>query len=336
MKTQSILLKQRPEKTPQNSDFEFKEEEVSTPKSNEVLLKSIYISVDPYLRGRMRDVESYIEPFQLNEPITSAIIAKVEKSEHENFKEGDYVLGHLAWKEYQVAKGENLRKVDPKQANLSAYLGILGMTGLTAYFGLTEIGAPKEGETVLVSGAAGAVGSTVGQIAKIYGCKTIGIAGSDEKIDLIKGKFNYDEGINYKTTDNMKEAISKAATNGIDVYYDNVGGEILDATLQNINRNGRVINCGAISQYNKDETATGPRVEGILIKKSVKMQGFTLQNDFGEKFNEGTKKLAQWLQEGKLNYEETIREGFEKVPQAFIDLFSGENKGKMVVKVAEE
>lgn len=336
MKTKSILLKERPKKTPESSNFEFKEEKVSSLSTNEVLLKSVYISVDPYLRGRMRDEESYIEPFQINEPITSAIIAKVQKSEDENFKEGDYVLGHLAWKEYQVAKGENLRKVDPNQAKLSAYLGILGMTGLTAYFGLTEIGEPKEGETVLVSGAAGSVGSAVGQIAKIYGCKTVGIAGSDEKIELIKNKFNFDEGINYKTTENMKEAISKVAPDGIDVYYDNVGGEILDATLQNINRNGRIINCGAISQYNKEKMPTGPRVEGILIKKSVKMQGFTIQNDFGDRLQEGSKKLAQWLQEGKLNYEETIQEGFENVPQAFIDLFSGKNKGKMVVKVAEE
>ena len=336
MKTQTILLKERPKKTPKNSNFEFKEEEVGAPKANEVLLKSIYISVDPYLRGRMRDEESYIEPFQINKPISSAIIAKVEKSENDNFKEGDYVLGHLAWKEYQVVKGDNLRKVDPDQASLSAYLGILGMTGLTAYFGLTEIGEPKEGETVLVSGAAGSVGSAVGQIAKIYGCKTIGIAGSDEKIKLIQDKFNFDEGINYKTTDNMKEAIAKAAPDGIDVYYDNVGGEILDATLQNINRNGRVINCGAISQYNKEKMPEGPRVEGILIKKSVKMQGFTIQNDFGDRFQEGTKQLAKWLKEDKLKYEETIREGFENIPQAFIDLFSGDNKGKMVVRVAKE
>ncbi len=336
MKTQTILLKERPKATPEISNFEFKEEEVASLSKGEVLLKSIYISVDPYLRGRMRDEESYIDPFQINEPISSAIIAKVEKSENKDFNEGDYVLGHLAWKEYQIAKGDNLKKVDPNQAKLSAYLGILGMTGLTAYFGLTEIGEPKEGETVLVSGAAGSVGSAVGQIAKIYGCKTIGIAGSDEKIELIKDKFNFDEGINYKTTENMEKAISSAAPNGVDVYFDNVGGEILDATLQNINRNGRVINCGAISQYNKKEMPKGPRVEGVLIKKSVKMQGFTVQNDFGDRFQEGSKKLAQWLQEGKLNYEETIQEGFKNVPQAFIDLFSGKNQGKMVVKVSDE
>lgn len=336
MKTQTILLKERPKATPEISNFEFKEEEVASLSKGEVLLKSIYISVDPYLRGRMRDEESYVEPFQVNEPITSAIIAKVEKSNNENFKEGEYVLGNLAWKEYQIAKTENLRKVDPEQASLSAYLGILGMTGLTAYFGLTEIGEPKEGETVLVSGAAGSVGSAVGQIAKIYGCKTIGIAGSDEKIEIIKDEFNFDEGINYKTTNNMQEAIANAAPNGIDVYYDNVGGDILDAAMRNINRNGRVINCGAISQYNKEETPKGPRVEGILIKKSVKMQGFTINNDFGDRLQEGTKKMAQWMQEGKLDHKETIREGFKNVPQAFIDLFSGENKGKMFVKVAEE
>jgi len=336
MKTQVINLKQRPTETPKVSDFQFKEEEVSEPKENEVLLKSVYISVDPYLRGRMRDEESYIPPFEVGKPIASAIIAKVEKSNHKDFKEGDYVHGLLDWKEYQTAKGKNLKKVDPDKAKLSAYLGILGMTGLTAYFGLTDIGQPQKGETVMVSGAAGSVGSAVGQIAKILGCKVVGTAGTDEKIELIKNKFGFDEGINYKTTENMKEAIGKAAPDGIDVYFDNVGGETLDAVLRKINRNGRVVNCGAISQYNKEETPTGPRVEPVLIKKSVKMQGFTVRNDYKDRFDEGIQQLSTWLQEEKLTYEETVKEGFKNVPQAFIDLFSGENKGKMVVKVAEE
>lgn len=330
---QIILLKNRPQNTPETSDFEFKEQEKPKPKSGEVLLKTKYVSVDPYLRGRMRDEKSYVPPFELNKPLESGIIAEVETSENENFKQGDFVLGNLKWKEYQVSTGENLQKVDPDAAPLSAYLGILGMTGLTAYFGLTNIGQPQKGETVLVSGAAGAVGSTVGQIAKIKGCKVIGIAGSDEKIKLIKDKFGFDEGINYKTTENMQEAIQKAAENGVDVYYDNVGGEILDAALQNMNRNGRIVNCGAIASYNKNEIPQGPRMEHLLIKNSLKMQGFTINNDYSDRLPEGIKQLSQWLQEDKITYEETVVKGFENIPQAFIDLFSGKNKGKMVVQV---
>ena len=260
------------------------------------------------------------------------LVAEVSESKNDDFNKGDFVSGMLQWKKFQTSDGEGLQKIDPDVAPLSAYLGVLGMTGLTAYFGLTEIGKPQQGETILVSGAAGAVGSTVGQIAKIKDCTAIGIAGSDEKIDLIKNKFGFDAGINYKTTENMQEAISKAAPDGIDVYYDNVGGEILDAAMQNMNRNGRIINCGAIASYNKSETPTGPRVEGQLIKKSLSMQGFTIGNDFGDRMKEGSEQLGKWLQDGKLKHEETIVEGFDSIPQAFIDLFSGKNKGKMVVK----
>lgn len=330
---QVILLKNRPQKTPKTTDFEFKEEEKPTPKNGEVLLKTKYVSVDPYLRGRMRDEKSYIPPFELNKPLESGIIAEVEASENKNFKQGDFVLGNLKWKEYQISTGENLQKVDADAAPLSAYLGILGMTGLTAYFGLTDIGQPQKGETVLVSGAAGAVGSTVGQIAKIKECKVIGIAGSDEKIKLIKEKFGFDEGINYKTTENMTQAIQKAAQNGVDVYYDNVGGEILDAALRNMNRKGRIVNCGAISSYNEKETPQGPRLEHLLIKNSLKMQGFTVNNDYSDRLPEGIKQLSQWLQEDKITYEETVVKGFENIPQAFIDLFSGKNNGKMLVEV---
>lgn len=333
MMSQAILLKNRPKETPETKDFEFKEQQKPVPNDGEVLLKTKYVSVDPYLRGRMRDEKSYIPPFELNKPLESAIIAEVENSENENFKKGDVVLGNLKWKEFQVSNGKNVQKVDSEAAPLSAYLGILGMTGLTAYFGLTDIGRPQKRETVLVSGAAGAVGSTVGQIAKIKGCKVIGIAGSDKKIKLIKETFGFDEGINYKTTKNMQTAIQEAANKGVDVYYDNVGGEILDAALQNMNRNGRIVNCGAIASYNKSEIPQGARVEHLLIKNSLKMQGFTVNNDYSDRFSEGIKQLSQWLQEGKITYEETVVNGFENIPQAFIDLFRGKNKGKMVVKV---
>jgi NADPH-dependent curcumin reductase CurA len=328
----TIYLKNRPSGEPSLNDFEFKEESKPSPSDGEILLKSKYISVDPYLRGRMRSGESYIEPFKVNEPIESVIIAEVISSNSPNFKEGDFVTGMLKWKQFQVSKGIGLNKVDPNIAPLTAFLGILGLTGITAYLGLEKIGKLKEGETLLVSGAAGAVGSIVGQIGKIKGCKVVGIAGTDEKIALLKNEFGFDEGINYKTTSNMKEAINKSCPNGVDVYFDNVGGEILDAALENINKFGRLIICGAIALYNATETPQGPRHEGTLIKKSVLMQGFTVR-DYIKEFGPATKQLATWLQEDKIKYTETIVDGFDKTPQAFLDLFKGKNTGKMIVKV---
>lgn len=327
-----IILKSRPKGKPTLDTFEFKDIDKPEPKNGEVLLKTLYVSVDPYLRGRMRDEESYIPSFKVGEPISSGIIAEVTESKNDNFKKGDFVSGMLSWKKWQTHSGKGLQKVDKDKAKLSAYLGILGMTGMTAYLGLENIGNPKEGETLLVSGASGAVGSTVGQIGKIKGCRVVGIAGTDEKIGIIQNKFGFDAGINYKTTDDMTAAIKDSCPDGVDVYYDNVGGKILDAAMKNIARNGRVVNCGAIASYNDQKVPTGPRYESILIKKSVKMQGFTI-GDFEDQFQEAQEQLAQWLQEGKMDYEETIVEGFDNIPQAFLDLFEGKNKGKMVVKV---
>lgn len=327
-----ITLANRPEGRPEISDFNFETEEKPIPDDGEVLLETKYVSVDPYMRGRMSDAESYVAPFELGEPIEGGIVAKVVESEKEDLIEGDYVSGRLDWKEYQVSDGEELRKVDPEAAPLSAYLGILGMTGLTAYIGLTEIGKSEEGETLVVSGAAGAVGSVVGQIGKIKGCRVIGIAGSDEKVELLKSKFGFDDGINYKTTDDMGAAIAEVCPDGVDIYFDNVAGEISDGVHQHINRFGRIINCGAIAHYNATSVPTGPRVEPMLIKKSALMQGFIVGN-YEEKFREAVKQLAQWLGEGKLEYSETIVEGFDNIPQTFLDLFDGKNKGKMLVKV---
>jgi len=328
----AILLKSRPEGTPTESNFEIKEIETPEINDGEILLESLYVSVDPYLRGRMRDEKSYIEPFKIDHAVESSIIAKVTDSKNKDFEKGTFVHGMLPWKLKQKHTGKGLQKVDKNKAPLSAYLGILGLTGITAYVGLTKIGNLKEGETLLVSGASGAVGSTVGQIGKIMGCKVVGIAGSDEKVETMKSKFGFDKGINYKTTDDMNAAVKKACPDGVDVYFDNVGGKILDAALANINRYGRVINCGAISLYNKTEKPTGPRHETTLVKKSVKMQGFIVR-DFQEDFEAATKQLGQWLQEDKLTYSETIVEGFDNIPKAFIGLFEGKNEGKMVVKI---
>ncbi|MEP5254241.1 MAG: NADP-dependent oxidoreductase [Winogradskyella arenosi] len=331
--TKTIILKNRPEGKPSTSNFEFVEQDSElTIKDGEILLEAAYVSVDPYLRGRMSDAKSYVPPFKLDEPVHSGVIAKVVASKKDDFSEGDYVSGLLNWQTQQVSNGEGLTKVDPSKAPLSAYLGILGMTGLTAYCGLTEIGKPKEGETLVVSGAAGAVGSVVGQIGKILGLRVIGIAGTDEKVELLKSKFGFDEGINYNTTENMQEAIAKAAPNGVDVYFDNVGGPISDAVLVNINHFARIIICGAISVYNSTEVPKSLSVQPFLVKNSALMQGFIVSN-YAAKFPEAVKALSGWLSEDKLTYSETIVEGFENIPQAFIDLFDGKNKGKMVVKI---
>jgi len=329
----TILLKSRPAGTPTLANFEFSDEDVSKPGNGQVLLELEYVSVDPYLRGRMNDRESYIPPFELNKPITSGCIARVVESGNEGFKRGDHVSGMLAWKKHQVADGKGLAKVDPEQAPLSAYLGILGLTGLTAYMGLMKIGKPEKGETLLVSGAAGAVGSVVGQLGKIHGLQVVGIAGSNEKISMLSEKFGFDSGINYKSTENMKKAIARACPDGVDIYFDNVGGEISDAVLFSINKFARMIICGAISQYNKESLPTGLSVQPFLVQKSALMQGFIVSN-YASEFPAAIRQLADWLRDGKLVYEETIVEGFENIPQAFLDLFEGKNTGKMVVKVS--
>lgn len=328
----TIILDKRPVGRPQLSDFKFIDEEKPQPGNGEILLKTTYVSVDPYLRGRMIDAKSYAIPFQLQQPISSGIVAEVVESNLAGFSKGDFVSGLLEWKEFQKSNGNGLLKVDPTKVPLSVYLGILGMTGLTAYLGLSEIGKPKKGETLVVSGAAGAVGSVVGQIGKILGCRVVGIAGTDEKVEMLKVKYGFDEGINYNTTKNMKEAIAAACPDGVDVYFDNVGGEISDGVLANINKFARIVVCGSISVYNETSVPMGPRVEMALVKNSALMQGFIVGN-FAPKFPEAIAQLSSWLMEGKLTYTETIVEGFNQIPEAFIGLFEGKNNGKMIVKI---
>lgn len=329
---QTIILKRRPNGIPSLADFDFQPGDIPEVGTNEILLKTRYVSVDPYLRGRMRDEKSYIEPFILGEPVESGIIAEVIESKNPNFSKGEFVSGMLKWKEFQTVPGAGLNKVDPEKAPLTVYLGVLGLTGVTAFLGLEKIGKLKAGETLLVSAAAGAVGSVAGQIGKIKGCKVIGIAGTDEKIQKIKTTFHFDDGINYQTSENIRKEIREKCPGGVDVYFDNVGGEILDAALSNMNKFGRIINCGAISLYNETEIPRGPRPEGLLIKNSILMQGFTVR-DYVKDFGPAINQLSTWLKEGKLKYSETIVSGFENIPKAFIDLFDGKNKGKMIVEV---
>ncbi|MEL4308334.1 NADP-dependent oxidoreductase [Joostella sp. CR20] len=333
--SKTIILNNRPVGMPTLDNFKFISEEIKSLNKGEIKVQAKYVSVDPYLRGRMSASKSYVAPFEVGKPITSGIVAEVITSENENFAVGDFISGILDWKEEQILTAETLkeiRKVDGSKIPLSAYLGVVGMTGLTAYLGLTQIGKPQKGETLLVSGAAGAVGSIVGQIGKILGLRVVGIAGSDEKVSLLKSEFGYDEGINYNSTEDMQSAIHKACPDGVDIYFDNVGGSISDAVLFSINKFARIIICGAISMYNETSLPTGISVQPFLVKNSALMQGFIVSN-YQEKFPEAAKQLGTWLAENKLTYRETIVEGFDNIPQAFLDLFEGKNKGKMIVKV---
>jgi NADPH:quinone reductase len=313
-------------------NFEIKEIILPELGEQEILLEAMFFSVDPYMRGRMNDAKSYTTPFEIGKPITGGVVAKVIKSNSARFKENDIVAGNLPWQQHCIAIATSLLKIDTSIAPASYYLGILGMPGLTAYFGLMYIGKPKAGETVAVSGAAGAVGIVVGQIAKLQGCHVIGIAGSEEKISILKGEFGLDEVINYKTCTNLKKAIADACPNAVDVYFDNVGGEISDAVISNINFNARIVLCGQIALYNNTETPMGPRIQPMLLTRSVLMQGFIISN-YQSQFSEGSKQLATWVKEGKLKYKETIAKGFDKLPAALIGLFEGDNLGKMIVKV---
>lgn len=331
MTTEQIVLASRPTGTPTADNFRFENIELPEIQAGEVLLQGMYYSVDPYMRGRMNDRKSYSPPFQTDKAIEGGVVAKVIESKSDNFKPGDVVVGGLPWRKQIVASEKGLQKIDSSLAPASYFLGILGMTGLTAYFGLMDIGKPKAGETVVVSGAAGAVGVVVGQIAKIQGCRVIGIAGSDEKTALLKKEFGFDEAINYKTTPDLKAAIASLCPDGVDIYFDNVGGEISDAVVANINFHARIPLCGQISLYNSTETPVGPRLQPMLLTRSVLMQGFIISN-FHSRFPEGIQHLAQWVKEGKLKFTETIVHGFDQLPAALLGLFKGENTGKMIVE----
>lgn len=332
MNTEQIILKSRPKGLPTLENFKMEKTELPKIKEKEVLLEGMYYSVDPYMRGRMNDTKSYVPPFETGKPLSGGVVAKVIESKSEKFQVGDVITGNLPWRKKMIAAEKDIQKIDSTVAPASYYLGILGMTGLTSYFGLMHIGKPKAGETVVVSGAAGAVGMVVGQIAKIQGCRVIGIAGSDDKIDMLKEEFGFDDAINYKTTTDMKKAIAKACPKGVDVYFDNVGGDISDAIMMNLNFQARVVICGQISLYNSTETPMGPRLQPILLTRSVLMQGFIV-SDFQSDFPEGIQHLVSWIKEGKLNFKETVVHGFDKLPEALLGLFKGDNTGKMIVKV---
>ncbi|WP_211746146.1 NADP-dependent oxidoreductase [Paenibacillus sp. Marseille-Q4541] len=333
-KNRQVLLTSRPVGMPTQDNFEFKNVSVVMPEEGQVVVRTLYLSVDPYMRGRMSDAKSYVPPFQLNEVITGGLVGEITESKSDQFKAGDKVIGMLGWQLYNTVEAKKVTKIDEKIAPVSAYLSVLGLTGLTAYFGLLDIGQPKEGETVVVSGAAGSVGMFVGQIAKIKGARVVGIAGTDEKCDYLKRELGFDAVINYKTTNNLGQDLENACPNGVDVYFDNVGGTISDAVMNLLNNHARIPLCGAISSYNSTDGDMGPRIQTKLIKTRSLIQGFVL-SDYADRQSEGLQELGKWLSEGKLKYEETVVEGFDNVIEAFLQLFQGANLGKMLVKVSE-
>lgn len=332
MDTKQIVLASRPKGFPQLTDFRFELVDLPTAKDGEVLLKPIYFSVDPYLRGRMNDAKSYIHAFQLDKPIEGNALATVIESRSDSLIPGDIVMGMIPWSEMSVVSGKGLQKVDATQEPISYYLSVLGMIGLTAYIGLMHICKPLAGETVVVSAAGGAVGMLVGQIAKIQGCRVIGITGSDEKVKSLVEKFGFDEAINYKTTAYLSNAVGTVCTDGVDIYFDNVGGEISDAVINNLNLQARIAICGQISLYNNTTVSMGPRLQPALLGKSAMMRGF-LVNNFKSEFPDALQYLTKWVKEGKLEMPETIFHGFAQLPNAFLGLFTGENIGKMIVKM---
>jgi NADPH-dependent curcumin reductase CurA len=333
MQNKEIRLASRPVGLPTLDNFRLVDADTPQPNDGEVLVSSLYVSVDPYLRGRMREGRSYIPPFEVGQVIESGGIGKVIESRSSKFEPGEIVTGQFGWRLYNVSKADGLMKV-PSGVPVTTALGVLGMPGLTAYFGLLDIGQPHPGETVVISGAAGAVGTTVCEIAKIKGCHVVGIAGSDEKNRYLKEELGVDAVINYKT-DDIREALKDACPNGIDVYFDNVGGEISDAVMPLINRGSRIIICGQISFYCVDRPEVGPRPQPYLLINRALMKGFII-TDYAAKFSEGVKQLAEWLAAGKLKYAESIVKGFENTPQAFIGLFTGQNLGKQIVKVGDD
>ncbi|MBF0276351.1 MAG: NADP-dependent oxidoreductase [SAR324 cluster bacterium] len=331
--SREIQLKSRPQALPSVENFEFVEVTVAEPKAGEVLVKNIYMSVDPYMRGRMRSARSYAAPFEIGETLYGGCVGQIIKSKSDDFKEGDYVTTMHGWREYSVSPTKGMNKVNPDLAPLSAFLGTLGMPGMTAYVGLNNIGKPQAGETLFVSAASGAVGAVASQIGKIMGCRVIGSAGSDEKVAWLKEVAGVDAAFNYKKVGNLEDAMAEACPQGIDVYFENVGGAHLEAALNLMNRFGRIPFCGMIAGYN--DKIPGPTNLALVIGKCLIIQGFIVSNhaDMAPQF---LKEVGSWVKEGKIKSKETIVEGIENAPAAFIGLFSGDNFGKMIVKLADQ
>ena len=331
-RNRQIVLAARPVGLPKPDDFRLVEAPVPEPGPGEMLVRTRWLSLDPYMRGRMSEARSYARPVAVGEVMVGAVVGEVVRSHHPDFAPGDVIEERLGWQEYALSRGREARKVDPTLAPVSTALGVLGMPGLTAYFGLLEVGRPRPGETVVVSAASGAVGGVVGQVAKIAGCRVVGLAGSRAKVEHIVGDLGFDAGIDYKAVSDLDAALAAACPRGVDVYFDNVGGRITEAVSRHVNPFARIAVCGLISQYNLAEAELAPRNERFVLVNRVRVQGFIV-SDFYARRDEALRQLAAWVREGRLKYREDVVEGLENAPAAFIGLLQGKNFGKQLVRV---
>ena len=330
MKNRQIRLAARPVGVPKAADWNITEDEVAQPNEGELLVKISHISLDPAMRGWMNEGKSYIRPVAIGEVMRAGGAGRVIASKHPDFREGDEVAGTFGVQQYAISDGKGVRKVDTRFAPLERYLGALGMPGMTAYFGLLDIGKPQPGQTVVVSGAAGAVGAVVGQIAKIKGCRAVGIAGGADKCRYLVDELGFDAAIDYKAED-VKDALKRHCPNGIDVYFDNVGGEILEAALARLALHARIVICGAISQYNATSPPKGPANYLSLLVNRASMTGMVVF-DYADRYKEGARDMAQWIAQGKLKArEDVVKGGIDAFPETLLRLFKGENFGKLVL-----
>ncbi len=332
MENKQYILKERPHGDVTNDAFHMRRVSMPSLREGEVMVKAKYISVDPYMRGKMNEQKTYTEPYVVGKAMYGAVVGEVVKSKDKTYEIGDYVQGIMPWQEYCSIHAEDITRVNVPKENLSKALSLFGMTGLTAYFGMMKIGKPKEGETVVISAAAGAVGTIVGQIAKSFGCRVVGISSSEIKNHYLEQDLGFDETINYLTTDDLDFELSRKCPDGVDIYFDNVGGKISDTVLEQMNFFSRVVICGQISLYNSKEKNIGPRIQSMILTRSMLVQGFIVSN-YHDEFPHGLSHLANWVQEGKIKSRETVINGFENLPRAFMGLFRGANIGKQMVKV---
>lgn len=330
-----IVLARRPPGEPAESDFRIETVTMPTPGTNQVLVRVVYMSLDPYMRGRMRDVASYAKPVGIGEVMEGGTVGEVVASNNPAFKPGEIVEERLGWQEYGLSNGHTLRRIDPSQAPISTANGILGMPGLTAWFGLYEIGQPKPGETVVVSAASGAVGQVVGQLAKLSGCRVVGIAGGAKKCAFVRDELGFDAAVDYKAGNDLEGALRQACPNGIDVYFDNVGGPVTDAIIPLLNFWARIPLCGSISAYNAERPEVGPRLLWPMVGRRVTMRGFIV-SDFAPRFEPARRAMGELVRDGRLKYREDIVDGIERAPRAFIGLLRGENFGKLLVRLGPD
>jgi len=338
-RNRQIVLNSRPHGAPRPADFRLEEVDVPEPGEGELLLRTLFLSLDPYMRGRMSEGPSYAEPVAIEEVMVGGTVSCVQRSNHPKFAVGDLVLSYSGWQDYAVSNGAGLMPLDSAMEQPSTALGVLGMPGFTAYMGLLDIGQPQSGETVVVAAATGAVGSVVGQIAKLQGCRVIGVAGGAKKCRVAVDDLGFDACIDHRAQD-FAEQLAAACPQGIDVYYENVGGKVFDGVLPLLNTKARVPLCGLIAHYNDTELPSGPDRLSLLMKtilvKRIKMQGFIIFDDYGHRYKEFSVAMTKWVKDGKIKIQEDIVDGLENAPKAFIGLLKGENSGKLVIRVAND